>query len=53
MNIVQIPTSNLNDVWNLVKKDIAEALSYSGSYTDSDCFRTIKRKKVSAVDSLG
>ena len=36
MNIVQIPTSNLNDVWSLVLKNIKEALSYSGNYTDSD-----------------
>jgi len=36
MNIVQIPISNINDVWSLVLKDIKEALSYSGNYTDSD-----------------
>ena len=36
MNIVEIPRSNINDVWNLVKKDIAQALAYSGNYTDSD-----------------
>ena len=36
MNIVEIPTSNLKDVWNLVKKDIDQALSYSGNYTDSE-----------------
>ena len=36
MNIVEIPASNLNDVWNLVKKDIAQALAYSGNYTDAD-----------------
>ena len=36
MNLVRIPTSNINDVWNLVKKNIEEALSFSGSYTDSD-----------------
>ena len=29
MNIVQIPTSNINDVWGLVSKNIQEALSYS------------------------
>ena len=36
MNLVRIPTSNIDDVWNLVKKDIQEALSYSGNHTDSD-----------------
>ena len=36
MNLVNIPSSNLDDVWSLVKKDISEALSYSGDHTDSD-----------------
>ena len=36
MNLVHIPSSNLDDVWNLVKKDISEALSYSGNHTDAD-----------------
>jgi len=30
MKIVRIPTSNLDEVWVLVKKDIANALTYSG-----------------------
>lgn len=46
MNIVQIPTSNLQDVWGLVLKDIQQALSYSGSYTDSDfVLEQLKDKK--------
>ena len=36
MNLVHIPSSNLDDVWSLVKKDISEALSYSGNHTDAD-----------------
>ena len=36
MNLVKIPKSNLDDVWSLVKKDISEALSYSGNHTDAD-----------------
>ena len=37
MNLVNIPSStNLDDVWSLVKKDISEALSYSGNHTDAD-----------------
>ena len=36
MNLVNIPSSRLDDVWNLVKKDISEALSYSGNHTDAD-----------------
>ena len=46
MNLVNIPTSNLDDVWNLVKKDISEALSYSGNHTDAqfvyDCIKESK-----------
>ena len=34
MNLVKIPKSNLDDVWSLVKKDISEAISYSGNHTD-------------------
>ena len=46
MNIVQIPTSNINDVWGLVSKNIQEALSYSGNYTDSDfVLEKLKEKK--------
>ncbi len=46
MNLVRIPTSNIDDVWNLVKKDIQEALSYSGNHTDSDfVFETLKQQK--------
>ena len=46
MNLVRIPTSNIDDVWNLVKKDIQEALSYSGNHTDSDfVFETLKQEK--------
>ena len=46
MNLVHIPSSNLDDVWNLVKKDISEALSYSGNHTDAqfvyDCVKENK-----------
>ena len=46
MNLVRIPTSNIDDVWNLVKKDIQEALSYSGNHTDSDfVLETLKQQK--------
>ena len=46
MNIVEIPLSDLDNVWNLVKKDIAQALSYSGNYTDSDfVLDQLKQKK--------
>ena len=47
MNLVNIPTSNLDDVWNLVKKDISEALSYSGNHTDAQfVYETIKQNKM-------
>ena len=47
MNLVHIPSSNLDDVWNLVKKDISEALSYSGNHTDAQfVYDCIKEKKM-------
>ena len=46
MKLVRIPTSYIDDVWNLIKKDIQEALSYSGNHTDSDfVFDTLKEEK--------
>ena len=46
MNLVRIPSSNLDDVWNLVIKDISEALAYSGNHTDAqfvyDCIKENK-----------
>jgi type II secretory pathway component PulJ len=46
MKLVNIPSSNLDDVWSLVKKDISEALSYSGNQTDAqfvyDCIKENK-----------
>ena len=46
MKLVNIPSSNLEDVWSLVKKDISEALSYSGDHTDAqfvyDCIKENK-----------
>jgi uncharacterized protein with HEPN domain len=52
MNIVNIPSSNLDDVWSLVKKDISEALSYSG--TDAKfVYDTVKEKKNAAMGYLG
>ena len=47
MNLVNIPSSNLDDVWSLVKKDIAEALSYSGNHTDADfVYDCVKENKM-------
>ena len=47
MNLVNIPSSNLDDVWSLVKKDIAEALSYSGNHTDAQfVYDTLKEDKM-------
>ena len=47
MNLVNIPSSNLDDVWSLVKKDISDALSYSGDHTDSQfVYDCIKEKKM-------
>jgi type II secretory pathway component PulJ len=47
MKLVNIPSSNLDDVWSLVKKDISEALSYSGNHTDAQfVYDTIKQSKM-------
>ena len=47
MKLVNIPSSNLDDVWNLVKKDISEALSYSGNHTDAQfVYDTLKEDKM-------
>ena len=53
MKLVNIPSSNLDDVWSLVKKDISEALSYSGNHTDAQfVYDCIKEKKNAALGSL-
>ena len=47
MKLVNIPSSNLDDVWSLVKKDISEALSYSGNHTDAQfVYDTLKQNKM-------
>ena len=47
MKLVNIPSSNLDDVWSLVKKDISEALSYSGNHTDAQfVYDTLKENKM-------
>ena len=47
MNIVNIPSINVDDVWSLVKKDISEALSYSGNHTDAKfVYDTVKENKM-------
>ena len=47
MNLVNIPSSSIEEVWNLVKKDISEALSYSGNHTDAQfVYDTLKEDKM-------
>jgi hypothetical protein len=47
MNLVNIPSSSIEEVWNLVKKDISEALSYSGNHTDADfVYDCVKENKM-------
>ena len=47
MKLVNIPSSNVDDVWSLVKKDISEALSYSGNHTDAQfVYDTLKEDKM-------
>tara|TARA_R110002020_G_scaffold8334_1_gene33607 strand:+ start:2829 stop:3269 length:441 start_codon:yes stop_codon:yes gene_type:complete len=46
MKLVRIPTSNIDEVWPLVKKDIADALVFSGNHTDAHfVFDTLKQEK--------
>ena len=46
MKLVRIPSSNLDDVWLLVEKDISSALQYSGNHTDAEFVKeTIKEDK--------
>jgi len=46
MQLINIPINKLDEVWSLVKKNIQEALSYSGNHTDSDfVYQTIKDGK--------
>ena len=46
MNLVRIPTKELDKVWSLVEKDIRQALLYSGQLTNSDfVLQTAKQDK--------
>ena len=46
MQLINIPINKVDEVWSLVKKNIQEALSYSGNHTDSDfVYQTIQDGK--------
>ena len=46
MNLVRIPTQELDKTWGLIDKDIRQALAYSSQLTDSDfVFETAKEDK--------
>ena len=46
MQLINIPIKKVDEVWSLVKKNIQEALSYSGNHTDSDfVYQTIQDGK--------
>ena len=46
MELVRIPTQELDKAWGLIDKDIKQALAYSGQLTDSDfVFETAKKDK--------
>ena len=46
MKLLNIPINKVDEVWSLVKRNIQEALSYSGNHTDSDfVYQTIKDGK--------
>ena len=46
MELVRIPTQELDKTWGLIDKDIRQALAYSSQLTDSDfVFETAKQDK--------
>ena len=46
MELIRIPTQELDKAWGLVDKDIRQALAYSSQLTDSDfVFETAKQNK--------
>ena len=46
MQLINIPIKKVDEVWLLVKKNIQQALSYSGNHTDADyVYQTIKDGK--------
>ena len=46
MELVRIPTQELDKTWGLIDKDIRQALAYSSQLTDSDfVFETAKENK--------
>ena len=46
MQLINIPIKKVDEVWSLVKKNIQQALSYSGNHTDADyVYQTIKDGK--------
>ena len=46
MQLINIPIKKVDGVWSLVKKNIQQALSYSGNHTDADyVYQTIKDGK--------
>jgi len=46
MNLVRIPTEELEKVWSLIEKDIRQALAYSSQLTDSNfVFEIAKQNK--------
>ena len=46
LELVRIPTQELDKTWGLVDKDIRQALAYSSQLTDSDfVFETAKQDK--------
>jgi len=46
MQLINIPIKKVDEVWSLVKKNIQQALSYSGNHTDGDyVYQTIKDGK--------
>ena len=53
MELVRIPTQELDKAWGLVDKDIRQALAYSSQLTDSDFFLKLQKKTSFKYGHLG
>ena len=52
MELVRIPTQELDKVWSLIEKDIRKALLYSGQLTDSDFVLEMAKQNKSIIQSI-
>jgi hypothetical protein len=53
MELVRIPTKELDKVWGLIEKDIRKSLLYSGQLSDSEFVLKTAKEGNFNLDSLG